>query len=666
MIDGTIGMTTIEATETTPPPTGGAAHRLAQWTLRGECAAGASEAGPPEGPLRQPDARLRTRRSAVVAGVLAALAFPAFASAQTPTRPDFELDALRVSVGTNLDLAQVPRAIDVITAAELQALPVTTVEAALKWATGVDLLERSPAQADVSIRGGTFEQVLVLVDGVRVSDPQTGHFDLDLTIPLEQVERIEVLRGSASSAYGADAFGGVINIVTKAPTHARGTARIEGGSFGGFAGSGSMSMLTDGGIGITASFSQNEADGHRDGTDYSVTKLHSQVRVPTGSGDLVADLGWAGRDFGAGGFYAPFDSYEETRTLRGTVRWEAELSDRFTLTPRVSRRQHDDEFILIRDDPDFYRNVHDSDQTQADLIARFRVSDAVSLAAGGEWAEETVDSNVLGDRDETRTAAFGELGLTAGRVELVTGVRLDDREGFDAFVSPSVAFGLQLADDVQLRASASRAFRTPTWTERYYEDPANIGTPDLEVEEGWSVEAGFDFGLADLLGPGATAGVTLFTRRTENLIDWAKSTGDPDEQWRTRNVEQADFDGLEFTLNQVGVGPLMVSAGGHWLSIETSEDGGFFSKSSLRPLHRRIHLGVDFPSFAGITLGTQLLHRDRTDEESAVSVDLRAATSLLGGELFLNALNIGDSEFLDISGLPEAGASYRIGFRTSW
>jgi iron complex outermembrane receptor protein len=118
-------------------------------------------------------------------------------------RDPVALDTLPVSVGSNLGLAAAPRAVEVITAEELAALPVTTVEAALRWTGSVDLLTRSPAQADLSIRGGSFEQVLVLVDGMRVSDPQTGHFDLDLTIPIEQVERIEILRGAAGPVRGA-------------------------------------------------------------------------------------------------------------------------------------------------------------------------------------------------------------------------------------------------------------------------------------------------------------------------------------------------------------------------------------------------------------------------------------------------------------------------------
>jgi outer membrane cobalamin receptor len=446
------------------------------------------------------------RRGAALAATTGWFAVSGLASPATAqsARDPVALDTLAVSVGSNLGLANAPRAVEVITAEELADLPVTSVEAALRWTGSVDLLTRSPAQADVSIRGGSFEQVLVLVDGMRVSDPQTGHFDLDLTIPIEQVERIEVLRGAASTAHGADAFGGVINIVTKTPRTTQAQLRLEGGTFGALAGAASFETRTAAGVGFSAGFTRDRGDGHRDGTDYEIWRVRSRLTAPLGAGTLTADAGWAARDFGAQGFYAVFDSFEETRTLHGAVRWSADLGA-WSVTPRVAYRKHDDTFILFRDDPPRFTNVHDSRQTMADVTARREIASGVRLAFGSEVALETVESNNLGDRDETRYGVFGEVGVERGAFDVVGGVRFDDRENFDAFVSPSLAIGVQAADGVRFRTSASRAFRTPTWTDRFYSDPANRGSPDLLVETGWSVEVGADvdlptFGSAAALG----------------------------------------------------------------------------------------------------------------------------------------------------------------------
>ena len=148
---------------------------------------------------------------------------------QRPT----EMDTLYVQAvsRTNPNLPASTRSIQLLTAEEISSLPVRTISEALEWATGVEVLSRSPAQSDLSIRGASFEQVVVLVNGVRMSDPQTGHFDLDLVVPLESVERVEVLRGAASALYGSDAMGGVVNIVTRAGKQPL-AGSVQGGSWG--------------------------------------------------------------------------------------------------------------------------------------------------------------------------------------------------------------------------------------------------------------------------------------------------------------------------------------------------------------------------------------------------------------------------------------------------
>jgi len=617
----------------------------------------------------------RVRGSRVGAGLLSlvalapgliAFAAPARVAAQDTGDP-VRLDTLAVSVGSNLGLASLPRSVEVITADDLAQLPINSVEAALRWAGSVDLLTRSPAQSDLSIRGGTFEQVLVLVDGMRVSDPQTGHFDLDLTLPIEQIERIEILKGAASAAHGADAFGGVVNIVTRSPGAAsagtRGEARIEGGSFDTFTGALSMETATPSGLGFNLGVSRDDSEGHREGADYEMWRLHSRFSAPLAGGEVIADAGWAARDFGAQGFYAIFDSFEETRTARGSVRWNGALGP-VQITPRVAYRKHDDTFILFRDDPAAFTNVHDSRQAMADVTGRLQLATGVRLAVGGDWANETVDSNNLGNRDETRFGAFSELGIERGALDIVGGLRFDDRENFDSFWSPSLAVGLQVADGLRLRSSASRAFRTPTWTDRFYSDPANRGDPDLEMETGWSVEAGADVDLPTL-GRFAVFGVTVFERYTENLIDFARPAGSGDDVlWVARNVEEADFTGLELDLNGVQAGPVALTFSGYWLTLDTSEDAAFDSKSSLRPLTRQLSLGADLPVGSRAQFGARLMDRDRIGQENGLTLDLRFRVDVRGSQLFIDGLNVTDEEFLDVAGIAEAGAAVRIGIRT--
>src|SRR5690606_10557026 len=163
-------------------------------------------------------------------------------------------------------------------------------------ALGADLLSRSAAQADFSLRGGSFEQVLILVDGVPVNDQQTGHFHLDVAVPLDAVDRIEILRGPASAVYGSSAVGGVVNIVTT--NDASVGARVQGGSFGAYAFGGSASARSDRfRAGVSAD--HDASDGHRDGTDHRITQARITLGAAIGSSELRADAGMAARDFGA-------------------------------------------------------------------------------------------------------------------------------------------------------------------------------------------------------------------------------------------------------------------------------------------------------------------------------------------------------------------------------
>ena len=207
------------------------------------------------------------------------------------------LDTLQVQVGSRVsaELPVLTRSIQVLGRREIEAQPARTLAGLLEWATGVDLMARSPAQSDLGIRGGSFEQVVVLVNGVRMSDPQTGHFDLDLAVPLDQIERVEILRGPASALYGADAVGGVVNVVTRQGT-VPWQARAEGGSWGSARLSGSGAVVDLGGITGDVGGELSRSDGHRPGTDFETALLHLSLRRALGQGALTGEAGFARKD----------------------------------------------------------------------------------------------------------------------------------------------------------------------------------------------------------------------------------------------------------------------------------------------------------------------------------------------------------------------------------
>jgi vitamin B12 transporter len=586
--------------------------------------------------------------SAPAAGLLLALsAAPSLAQRPLP------LDTLHAT-GTRLHAPAAGRSLEVIDRAAIEQLPAASVADVLARALGVDLQRRSPAQADLSIRGGGFEHVLVLVDGVPVNDEQTGHFHLDLTVPLDAVERIEVLRGPASAVYGSAAVGGVVNIVTRG-TGREIAARAQGGSFG--AVSGGLEIAAGGGSGARLSLEHDRSDGHRTGTDHRMSQARLALAQGVAGGRLSGSVGYAARDFGANAFYAPFDSWEETRTLTAAIAWQGPPAT-VSVAPRLSFRQHDDDFVLRRGDPAFYRNVHTSRQTALELVARVQGTSGLRAAVGAEGALANLRSRSLGDRDEHRLAAFAE--LVAGDVArnvLSVGLRADRHSSFGAFLSPSLAGYVSLGPAVRLRASAAGGFRAPSWTERYYEDPANVATADLAAEKFWNGELGV--ALAHGKWNGDVAG---FVRRATDLIDWARpagaATGAP---WRTRNVQEATFAGLE-AVTGGRFQRLELRASAAVTSVAADAADGFVSKYALRPLDRAAALHGVLLLPANARLAGRASHA-RRGEESWELLDVRLAVERGGAHLFLDATNLADARYRDIIGQPAPGRALAAGIR---
>lgn len=607
--------------------------------------------------------RRSSRRPAAAGLALLLVAAPGAAAGQDPGAAPGDtvrIPALEVTAASRLPDGGTTRAAEVLDRAELDRLPVRTVQEALRWAVGADLQPRSPAQGDLSLRGSSFEQVLVLVDGIPMSDAQSGHFDLDLTVPLDLVERIEVVRGPASSLYGADAMGGVVNVVTRAGAdEPAASLRAEGGSFGSWAGALVGVAPLGGGWQASASVERDRSDGHRDGVDHRVTLGHGTLSGPVGGGRLRVTGGWAARDFGADGFYAAFPSYEETRTRLVSAGWRGPLGGA-DLELRGFARGHDDDFVLRREDPSFYRNLHEGRQDGLEATIRLGGATGLSLAVGGQVIRDRLESTNLGDRREDRAGAHVEVGWVGPSTRVRGGVRVEGRDGFGTWAAPSLSVARDVSPRVRIRGAVGRSYRTPTFTERYYEDPSNVGRADLESESAWSVDAGVDWAA----GRGSVVRATVFRREARDLIDWARPTGaSQDRPWETRNVESATFTGLEVAVDRVPLGPVALEGSASFLGLETEEAPGFESKVALRPLARNVMVGLRAPLGSGGTLRVRVQSLRREGGSSYELGDLRLAGTVAGAELWLDLTNLWDTDYPDITGLSAPGRAVRVGLR---
>ncbi|MHB2033484.1 MAG: TonB-dependent receptor plug domain-containing protein [Gemmatimonadaceae bacterium] len=585
---------------------------------------------------------------------LAALTLlPSGMAAQQPTT----LDTVHVHVASRTagNAAASTRSVEIITRAQIRASAARTISDLLATHPGIDVQTRSNASADLAIRGSSLEQVLVLVDGVRMTDQQTGHFDLDLAIPLGIVDHIEILRGAGSTLYGPAAVGGVINIVTRRDV-GWSRASVHGGSFGtlGAAVAGAKSVsATD--MRVAADFERS--DGFRPGTDYRMLQASVSAEHELGAGRLAADLGLGARDFGAADFYGPYPSYEDTRTTVADMRWNTEHDAGWNWSAAASARRHGDLFTLFRDQPGIYQNHHVSWQNGAEVVAR-RTAGAVSVDAGADAYDLTLTSARLGNHAETRTAAFSELVYAPGAAVIRGGLRLDESSIFGAFLSPALSAALPIGRAVTLRASVDRGFRPPTWTERYYTDPANVGDSLLSPERFWTGEVG----VHARAGRGLYGDVATYVRRATDLIDWVKPDGaPPTTPWQTMNVDHATYRGIEAGAG--GPTPLGISwtASGSWLAFSAADAQGYVGKYALRPATRTYGGSVITGPIHDVSLGLNVMHLDRPGEPGYLYATLRVVTRVRHLRIWADVMNLTNASYLDAAADPAAGRALYFG-----
>ncbi len=273
----------------------------------------------------------------------------------------------------------------------------------LRLDPSLDVQARSAngVQTDLSIRGSNFGQTLILLDGMRLNDAQSGHHNLDVPVPAYAVGSIEVLKGAGSAFYGSDAIGGVVNFITREPEATEVTLRTAVGNFGVNQQSGSLSL-----VGANASeelsFSRDFSSGFRADRDYRNLYLFSRTHWKTRWGLTDITLANNDRPFGADQFYGNFNSWERTRT------WFASIRQRFNSKTEAAFgfRRHTDLFVLYRDQPQVFTNRHAVESYEASLRRREQIEKTVTVNYGGEAYRDVIDSNNLGNHQRNRGAAY--------------------------------------------------------------------------------------------------------------------------------------------------------------------------------------------------------------------------------------------------------------------
>ncbi|MEJ2503145.1 MAG: TonB-dependent receptor [Gemmatimonadota bacterium] len=649
--------------------------------------------------------------------VLAAIAAPGPAAGQAPTdtasADTFAIPGVVVTA-TRLPLPReaLPIPVTVLTRGELEASGARTVADALRRVPGAALARSGPtgAQTSLFLRGGESDYVQVLIDGVPVNDPG-GAFDF-AGLSLDQVERIEVVRGPVSVLYGSDAVSGVVHLFTRrgagAPTV---TAELTGGRGEQRHGADDGYGLWDASLGAAGSrgaFDWAVGGGaSRSGGLYPMNNVSSRQ---TGS----LRLGWTpapGAELSVssritdGRYHVPTDgggavvdenAYLDRRLWTTTARGGLRLHDRLDARVQVGWVTRDQASIDRRDGPadttGTYASTLDFGGTRALADARLDARlPGATVSAGVAW--ERADAST----DYTSRSDFGPLDASAeysrattgyyaqvlasplDRLHLTLGARIDDSETFGTFETYRVGATLRVAPGTRVRGAIGRAFREPTFAESFGSGFGDAGNPGLEPERTRSWEAGLEQGV----GP-ATLAATWFDQRFDSLIQYTFSPpaeGDPNYF----NVGAATARGLEIEL-RAAAGPW--SADAAYSRVETEVvDPGLATDASFeqgQPLLRRpTHTGsVTGRYTAGSGTLSVSVHAvgeredmdfgagfpaPRVDLPAYATVDAAAAWALpIDGpstELLVRVENLLDEEYRTIAGFPSAGRLVRVGAR---
>jgi len=599
--------------------------------------------------------------------------------------------------------SEVGRVITVITRKEILESPVQSVSELLRYAANVDVRMRGPkgVQADVTIRGGSFNQVMILLNGINVTDPQTGHHNLNLPVDIESIERIEILEGPGARVYGPSAFSGAINIITSDMKEKKVSARAMAGQH----------CLYDLGVNSTltslkfknySSAGFSSSDGYIENTDFKMLNVFSNGRWDLSAGTVDIQAGYLNKFFGANDFYTPKypDQFEHIETILASVK--AALGKRIKITPAFYWKRNTDRFELFRyESPGWYKgpNFHLTDVYGGSL----NVSVPWSLgktSVGSEIRRESIWSNNLGNEADDTKPVAGEPGemydkffsrtnnsvfiehvFSVKRFFVSVGILLNNNSFLDKKIQlfPGMDMSYWFDKKIKVFASVNKSLRMPTFTEMFYTSPVNQGNQYLKPEEAVTWEAGcssfFDFMHNDL---------SVFYRHSWNLIDWGRMEGD--EKYVSLNISDMNSFGLEFSTT-VEMQKILkrqsflqkVNFAYNYVDQSKKSIPGYESVYVLDYLKHKIYFGLQNKIMSKLTSEISMLFEDRngsyvkyyendpngvlTEYEPFVTVDMRLKWSVHRYVAYLDIDNMFNKKYYDIGNVQQPGIWVTAGIK---
>ena len=623
------------------------------------------------------------------------------------------LDEVSVS-GTRvpLSLNQSARMVTVLDTLLIRSAPVQSVNDLLKYAVGVDVRQRGPmgVQTDIGIRGGTFDQVAVLLNGINISDPQTGHLALDLPVDLSEIDRIEILEGPAGRVYGTSSLVGAINIVTRTEAASGIDLHLQGGSFKTLDG-GIRANLATGRWNNQISASYGRSDGYsrnaagKLNADFRNFKAFYQGGYAGSRVDVRWHLGFSNRNYGANTFYSARydDQFEHGRKTYAAV--QAETQGRVHFQPKLYWNHSEDRFELFRGSETAVPfNYHSTDVLGANLGGWFDWK-LGKTAFGAELRRESILSTTLGEpleqpkpipgtsRDYTKGLArthisfYLEHNVVLQRFTASAGLAVVRNTALDEpfRIYPGADLSVRIGDHWKAYASANSSLRMPTFTELYYSVGGHAADKKLRPERMQAYELGIKY-----LRPGISVIASVYYHHGTDMIDWIRDLrAGEDALWVSVNHTRINTFGQELSLRLMP-GTLLgrpdffirsFNAGYSHIRQDKEPEEGIRSRYALEYLRHKLVVQADLQLLRQLTLNLSCRWQDRVGNYEAFDggkslgsvaykpytlLDARLTWEPARWRIFLEGNNLLNVVYYDHGNIPQpgfwlrAGVSFRI------
>jgi iron complex outermembrane receptor protein len=630
----------------------------------------------------------------VLTGSVLTLAYTSQSVAQEtqPVRggiPEQELEEVTVTASkAELTLNQTAKLVTVITRDAIARQSVHSIPDLLKNIVGLDVRQRGAngVLSDISVRGGTFDQVAILLNGANLTNPQTGHYSLDIPVNLSDIERIEIIQDPSSLLYGAGAFSGGINIVTKKNSDTGIFLKAEGGMHE-LRGLESRFSLKTNTSTHSLSAGYNASSGYIPDSDYKILNMFWQSNFRVNDSQLDVQLGYNDKAYGANTFYSPayFHQFDDTHSFFASVRGESGTQLKFI--PHVYWKRHYDCFQLYRDGtpniPSWYQghNYHYSEILGFNLNMQYKWEGGITNF-GGELRNESIFSNVMGKpldepvgkytKSDNRTNAgyFLEHTYLYRGFTFSAGVLANYNSFFKKQFEfyPSINAAYWLTDYLKAFASWNNATRMPTFTDLYYSDPNHEGNINLQPEKAESFELGVRYSDSWI-----AASLNGFFSKGSNLIDWIKESAD-DPKWKSRNLTSINKTGFETNVSlrlQKFIPELTTTRLnlGYMYIDQTKKSGKFISGYKVNHLRHKFIAGLSHPIYKGLSADWQFRWQQREgsytkfengnfSEETYPAfalLDVRMNWKINSCKVYLSINNVFDKPYFDIGNIPQPG-----------